>query len=106
MRLNKTLRNNKFSEPGYLRFSWIVLLAIGAINLVDGIDLVILGAKAEQDTILKVTGISWTTLLSSFPNVANYINNLAHMLGFLLFGFSFFIILISVFGFRKGKPWP
>ena len=42
------------SAKGNGDISWLVLLALGAFNAVDGLLLVVFGGEAEQDTISRV----------------------------------------------------
>ena len=73
--------------------------------LLDGVSFLILGAGADRSVILRVTGNSWEQIESSLPTVANYINNLAYIVGLSLAGFGLMIVGASVTGYRKGQKW-
>lgn len=84
---------------------WLGFLTIGLLNLVDGLVLSIAGAEAEQDTIKRMLGMSWDELSQSNPSFAHYVNAQTMIIGLLLFGFSLFIVTVSVTGYRRGHKW-
>ncbi len=84
---------------------WLGYLVLGVINFIDALFLSLLGGKAEQATILRVLGRSWSEIVSNSPRLAEYLNNLIVIMGLLYLGFSFFIIATSLTGYRKGERW-
>jgi hypothetical protein len=86
-------------------FVWLGFLVLGAINLADGAIMAVFGAEAVQETIREQLGTSWADLSSSSPTLAQYVNTLVVIVGLLIAGFSLFIIVVSVTGYRKGHRW-
>lgn len=87
------------------QYVWILPLILAIFVLLDGIAFLLFGGGAERDTILRVTGSSWEQIESTLPRVANYINNLAYIVGLSLVGFAIMIIAASITGYRRGERW-
>ncbi len=84
---------------------WLGFLVIGSLNLVDGLILAIFGASAEQDTIRRLLGTTWDELSKSSPAFAHFVNIQSTIIGLLLLGFSLFIVIVAVTGYRRGHKW-
>lgn len=84
---------------------WILPLILSLFVMADGIAFLAFGAGADRQAILRVTGISWTQIESSLPDLAHYINNLALILGVALVGFALVLVGTSVSGYRRGERW-
>lgn len=84
---------------------WIVFLAIGIFNAVQGLILLAFGGEAVEDSILGVTGSSWAQLQGSNPGFAAYVGDLLTILGLFISTFGVMIAAIALSGYRRGRFW-
>jgi hypothetical protein len=84
---------------------WLGFLVLGALSLVDGILLGVFGAEAVQGTIQDQLGTSWQEFSAASPVTAQYVNTLVVLIGLLIAGYSLFVIVVAVTGYRKGHRW-
>ena len=86
-------------------FAWLGFLAVGLVNLGDGLIMAVFGATAEQGTIQNQLGVSLSELSGSDPAFAQYVNTLVTLIGLLLAGFALFVVVVSLTGYRRGHRW-
>lgn len=90
------------SSPPYI---WLGFLVVGVMSLVDGVVLALFGVEAIPATIQDQLGMSWAEFSSASPTVASYVGTLVVIIGFLIAGYSLFVIVVSVTGYRRGHRW-
>ena len=84
---------------------WLVFFAIGAVNAVQGVLLLVFGGEAVEDSIVGVTGSSWSQLQGSNPAFAAYIGDLLTILGLFIAAFGVMIAAIALSGYRRRRLW-
>lgn len=84
---------------------WVVFLAMGLFNAVQGAFLALLGGEAVQQSIANLVGVPWPTLVSASPAVATYVNDLLMIVGLFLASFGVLVALIAATGYRKRHVW-
>lgn len=84
---------------------WVVLLAMGLFNAVQGAILAVFGGEAVQGSIQSIVGVPWAALLGSAPAVAAYINDLLIIIGLFLAAFGLMVAAIASTGYRAGQRW-
>lgn len=95
----------KPKAKGQNGLGWLVFSVLGALNLFQGIVLIIFGGGAVQDSILNLTGLSWTQLEAASPNLAGYVEDLLMIQGLFLAGLGLLVLGIAVTGYRRKQAW-
>ena len=91
------------SQKAYQKYAWIVLLVIGILLSLSGLFIVF--QPVDEVEFESSTGVAWSELLSSEPEVADYIIRLERLLGASAFGIALFGTVVTFFRFRKGERW-
>lgn len=84
---------------------WVVLLAVGVFNAVQGAVLAALGGEAVQESVANLVGVPWSDLVSSTPAVAAYVNDLLMIVGLFLAAFGVLVAAVAATGYRRRRPW-
>lgn len=84
---------------------WVVLLAMGLFNAVQGAFLALLGGEAVKESVANLAGVPWSTLVSSTPAVAAYVNDLLIIIGLFLAAFGVLVAAIAATGYRRRHIW-
>ena len=95
-------------ERVYEKYGWGVFLFLGLLWLVVGLTQARVAfnmeALAEKDA-QHVTGMSLSELDASSPKAYEMIRWLYGNLGMLKISWSFFLLAITLTGYRKGEKW-
>jgi hypothetical protein len=91
------------NEPAYQKYAWIILVIV-AVFLAAGSAFIILGGS-DPGEFQASTGIEWTALATSSPEVADYITRLLRLVGVVFFGLNLLVAVIAYASFRKGERW-
>jgi hypothetical protein len=96
-----TVMNEKF----YVKYAWVILLALGLLWLVVGIVAVSQPEGIFEADAQAVTGMPWSELKATSPLAAHFIIFIYGQMGLLKLSWSFFILIITLRGFRRGERW-
>jgi hypothetical protein len=86
------------------KYGWVVFLFLGLLWLVVGLtEVFIVEALAEEETF-RLTGMSLSELYTSNPQAYAMIRWLYGSLGLLKTSWSFFLLAVTLTGYRKVHP--
>jgi hypothetical protein len=92
-------------ERAYVKYGWVVYLALGLLWLVVGLTQVFDPEALLDDDALHITGLSLSELEVKSPEATELIYFLYGALGMLKTSWSFLVLAITLTGFRKGEKW-
>jgi hypothetical protein len=87
------------------KYGWLMFLALGLLWLVVGIYQIFLPRELLGDDIQLVLNLSLSNLEVSSPVAMDFVFWLYGSLGLLKVSWSFFVLAITLTGFRKGEKW-
>ncbi len=89
----------------YEKYAWVVFLALGVLWVVVGfVQAFFPDGLAEADAQL-ITGMSWSELKALSPEATDLARFLYGGMGMLKMSWSFFVLAITLTGYRKGEKW-
>ena len=89
----------------YEKYAWVVFLALGVLWVVVGfVQAFFPDGLAEADAQL-ITGMSWSELKDLSPEATDLARFLYGGMGMLKMSWSFFVLAITLTGYRKGEKW-
>jgi hypothetical protein len=97
--------------PGFLmqrvyeKYAWVILLALGLLWLVVGVVAVFQPEGIFEADAQSVTKIPWSELKASSPAAADFVIFIYGQMGLLKMSWSFFVLVITLTGYRKGEKW-
>ena len=92
-------------ERIYEKYAWVVLFALGLLWVVVGfVQAFFPDGLAENDAQL-ITGMSWDRLKALSPDASDLVSWLYGAMGMLKMSWSFFVLAITLTGYRKGEKW-
>ncbi len=89
----------------YEKYAWLILLALGLLWLVVGLYSVFLPEGVFETDVQSVTNMPWSELKASSPVAADFVIFIYGQLGLLKLSWSFFVLAITLTGYRKGEKW-
>jgi len=89
----------------YEKYAWVILLALGLLWLVVGFFSVFLPEGVFETDVQSVTNMPWSELKASSPVAADFVIFIYGQLGLLKLSWSFFVLAITLTGYRKGEKW-
>jgi hypothetical protein len=89
----------------YEKYAWVVFLALGLLWLVVGLNSVFLPEGVFETDVQSVTNMSWSELKASSPVAADFVIFIYGLLGLLKISWSFFVLAITLTGYRGGEKW-
>jgi hypothetical protein len=92
-------------ERVYEKYGWVVFLALGLLWLVVGLYSVFLPEGVFETDVQSVTNMSWSELKASSPVAADFVIFIYGLLGLLKISWSFFVLAITLTGYRRGEKW-
>ena len=92
-------------ERVYEKYAWVILLAVGLLWLVVGIVAVFSPEGIFETDARSVTNMPWSDLKASSPEAAQFVIFVYGQMGLLKLSWVFFIIAITLTGYRKGEKW-
>lgn len=92
-------------ERAYVKYGWVVYLALGLLWLVVGLTQVFDPESLLDDDALHITGLSLNELEVKSPEATELVYFLFGALGMLKTSWSFLVLAITLMGFRKGEKW-
>jgi hypothetical protein len=99
------LRLGSLMERIYEKYAWVILLALGLLWLVVGLYSVFLPEGVFETDVQSVTNMPWSELKASSPVAANFVIFIYGLLGLLKLSWSFFVLAITLTGYRRGEKW-
>ncbi|HJX31883.1 MAG TPA: hypothetical protein VJ624_08565 [Thermodesulfobacteriota bacterium] len=102
---------SKFNLKGGLKmkvcekYAWVILLAVGLLWLVVGFVAVFQPEGIFEGDAQAVTNMPWSELKASSPIAANFIIFIYGQMGLLKISWTFFVLAITLTGYRKGEKW-
>ena len=87
----------------YQRYAWIVLFLIGILLVVSGLYVTVAGT--DEAEFENSTGLAWSELSATYPEVAEYITRLIKFLGYGFLGFAVFSVAVVWVGYRRAERW-
>ncbi|MFW9862223.1 MAG: hypothetical protein ACFFET_08015 [Candidatus Thorarchaeota archaeon] len=87
------------------KYGWLMFLALGLLWLVVGLYQIFLPRELLGDDIQLVLNLSLSELELSSPAAMDFVFWLYGSLGLLKVSWSFFVLAITLTGFRKGEKW-
>jgi len=92
-------------ERVYERYAWVILFALSLLWMAVGFAQAFFpDGLAESDAQL-VTDMSWSELKTLSPETSNLVRFMYGNMGLLKISWSFFVIAITLTGFRRGEKW-
>jgi len=92
-------------ERVYEKYAWVILLALGLLWLVVGIIAVFQPEGIFETDAQSVTNMPWSELKASSPMAADFIIFVYGQMGLLKISWSFFVLAITLTGYRRGEKW-
>jgi hypothetical protein len=92
-------------ERVYEKYAWVILFALGLLWLVVGLVAVFHPEGIFETDAQSVTNIPWSELKSSSPKAAEFVIFVYGQMGLLKISWSFFVIAITLTGYRRGEKW-
>jgi hypothetical protein len=92
-------------EKIYEKYGWVGYLALGLLWLVVGLSQLFTPKVLLEDDAQHITGMSLSELEAISPKAIELINWLYRGMGNLKTSWSFFVLAITVTGYRKGEKW-
>ena len=89
----------------YEKYAWVILLAVGLLWLVVGLVAVFQPEGIFEGDAQSVTNMPWSELKASSPIAANFVIFIYGQMGLLKISWSFFVLAITLTGYRKGEKW-
>jgi hypothetical protein len=89
----------------YEKYAWVILLAAGLLWLVVGFVAVFQPEGIFEGDTQSVTKMPWSELKASSPTAANFVIFVYGQMGLLKISWSFFVLAITLTGYRKGEKW-
>jgi hypothetical protein len=89
----------------YEKYAWVILLALGLLWLVVGLYSVFSPEGVFETYVQSVTNMSWSELKALSPATADFVIFIYGQLGLLKLSWSFFVLVITLTGYRKGEKW-
>jgi hypothetical protein len=89
----------------YEKYAWVILLALGLLWLVVGLYSVFSPEGVFETYVQSVTNMSWSELKALSPATADFVIFIYGQLGLLKLSWSFFVLAITLTGYRKGEKW-
>ena len=99
------LRLGSLMERVYEKYAWLILLAAGLLWLVVGIVSVFQPEGVFEVDAQAVTKMPWSELKASSPVAADFVIFVYGQMGLLKISWTFFVLAITLTGYRKGKKW-
>jgi hypothetical protein len=103
--IRSNLRLGSLMERLYEKYAWVILLALGLLWLVVGLYSVFLPEGVFEADVQSVTNMPWSELKASSPLAANFVIFIYGLLGLLKLSWSFFVLVITLTGYRRGEKW-
>ena len=98
------LMNNITKEKFYEKYAWVIFLIIGILVLSGAIPHAF-GINTDPTLVRTISGKTIDELKTSNPLFFNLYNFYFSGGGLSDLGFAFFLIVISLFGYRQGQKW-
>ncbi len=92
-------------ERVYEKYAWVILLALGLLWFVVGLNSVFLPEGVFETDVQSVTNMPWSELKASSPVAADFVIFTYGLLGLLKLSWSFFVLAITLTGYRRGEKW-
>lgn len=92
-------------EKTYEKHAWIILLAIGILELISTPFFLVAGVLPSPEAYQSTVGISADELAVSSPSAASLVSLAARFVGFALLGYSALLIALSAKAYRRGEKW-
>jgi len=89
----------------YEKYAWVILLAAGLLWWVVGIVAVFQPEGIFEADAQSVTNMPWSELKASSPKAADFVIFVYGQMGILKISWSFFVIAITLTGYRRGEKW-
>jgi hypothetical protein len=89
----------------YEKYAWVILLALGLLWFVVGLYSVFLPEGVFETDVQAVTNLLWSELKASSPAAADFVIFTYGLLGLLKLSWSFFVLAITLTGYRRGEKW-
>ena len=79
-------------ERVYEKYAWVILLALGLLWFVVGLNSVFLPEGVFETDVQSVTNMPWSELKASSPVAADFVIFTYGLLGLLKLSWSFFVL--------------
>jgi hypothetical protein len=89
----------------YEKYAWVILLALGLLWLVVGFVAVFQPEGIFEGDAQSVTNMPWSELKASSPRATDFVIFVYGQMGLLKISWSFFVLAITLTGYRKGEKW-
>jgi hypothetical protein len=89
----------------YEKYAWVILLVLGLLWFVVGLYSVFLPEGVFETDVQSVTNMPWSELKASSPLATDFVIFTYGLLGLLKLSWSFFVLAITLTGYRRGEKW-
>jgi len=92
-------------ERPWIKYGWLVYLALGLLWLVVGIMQAFFPDGLIDNEAQLVTDLSWSELQASNPMASELVRFTYGGLGLLKISWSLLVLVIALTGYRRGEKW-
>ena len=89
----------------YEKYGWVIYLALGLLWLVVGLNQIFTPDELINTDVQHITGMSLSELEASNPLSIELVRFYMAAVGNLKTSWSFFVLAITLTGYRKGEKW-
>jgi hypothetical protein len=92
-------------ERIYEKYGWLIFIALGLLWLVTGLSQLFNADVMIEMDVQHVKGMSWSELEALNPESIELVRLYMGTMGNLKVSWSFFILAITLTGYRRGEKW-
>jgi len=92
-------------ERVYEKYAWVIFLTLGVLWVVVGFIQAFFPEGLVETEAQLITGMSWNRLKVLSPEATDLVRFIYGGMGLLKMSWSFFVLAITLTGYRKGEKW-
>ena len=89
----------------YEKYAWVMFIGLGLLWLVVGFYSVFSPEGVFEADAQSVMNMPWSELKASNPVAASFVFFIYGQMGVLKISWSFFVLAITLTGYRRGEKW-
>ncbi len=94
------------SEKVYEKYAWVIFVVLPIFGFIgEAVPGLLIGVPPDELVLRSLTGMSWSQLQTSTPQVASYIGVISVIRYYIELSLAILIIAIASTSFRKGDKW-
>ena len=92
-------------ERVYEKYAWVIYLALGLLWAVVGFNQTFLPDELLDGDVKLIIDLSWSELKTLSPVATDFVRWLYGAMGLLKMSWSFFVLAVTLTGYRRGEKW-